>query len=120
MRKIDFADFICRPFCMFFREGEKEEMACLGARVAECLAQRGEFNPEAVVVLNPGEASWRNELRDAVLFENVCRACEFRADDCDYRSDDPPDDAVPCGGLILLAFLLSRGIIDPPVLNRCT
>ena len=40
MRKKHFKEYICRPFCKFFREGEKEEIACLGALVVEEMVKR--------------------------------------------------------------------------------
>ncbi len=119
MSKPDFIDYICRPYCMFFKEGEKEDMACLGARVAQALAEKACFSPEEAAAWARDESAWRDANRDALLFENVCRPCEFRAEDCEYRSEDPLADALPCGGLILLALLLARGVIHPADMERC-
>lgn len=119
MSKTDFIDYICRPYCIFFREGEKEEMACLGARVAETLAENACFDPEEAAAWDKDESAWCDPDRDALLFENVCRPCEFRTEDCEYRSDDPPADAEPCGGLILLSLLMARSIIDKTSLENC-
>ena len=103
---------------MFFKEGEKEEMACLGARVAERLAATGNFDPCDSALRNGDESAWRDKYRDTLLFEKVCRFCEFRVEDCEHRSDDPPWDAAPCGGLILLAILLERGAISEADLEQ--
>ena len=33
MPKADFKDYVCRPYCSFYKESQKEEMACRGAEV---------------------------------------------------------------------------------------
>jgi len=119
MSKPDFIDYVCRPFCMFFREDEKEEMACRGAAVAERLAGKAVFDPGHAGLLPKDADAWTDAARDALLFEHVCLACEFREEDCEWRSDDPPHDAEPCGGLILLALLMSRGVIGEAIPEEC-
>ena len=115
MTKIDFVDYICRPFCTFFREGEKEEMACRGARMIELLVGEGKLDPAGIPPLRKSPSVWRRH--DVFLGLRVCGACEFRAEDCDYRSESPPEDAEPCGGAILIALLLDSGMIEPAALE---
>jgi hypothetical protein len=43
------------------------------------------------------------------LRENVCRACSFRASDCDFILTEGK--AAPCGGFVLLSLLLAEGEI---------
>ena len=110
MAKKDIKDFVCKPFCSFYREGVKEELICNGARLVEILMKRGVLSLEAILEVQPGPipTSWK----DAAQGEAVCRECPFRAEDCDFRSDSPPPDAVPCGGFILLALLAANGVIS--------
>ena len=50
MTKKDFKDYICRPFCMFYKEGQKEEMACQGALVVESLVRQRRITIDQVTV----------------------------------------------------------------------
>ncbi len=110
MAKRDFQEYICRPFCSFFRPGEKEELACQGALVVERLAEKGVIDPS---VLPGGE--WKRgdlwQVNDALLGEMVCGRCPFRDDGCDYRAPLRPADAEPCGGYILLRLLRKTGAV---------
>ena len=111
MTKRDFQEYICRPFCCFFRTGEKEELACRGALVVERLAERGVLDPS---VLPAGDRKRPGicQENDALLEEMVCRRCPFRAEDCDYRAAERPHYAEPCGGYILLRILRETGVIS--------
>ena len=109
MAKRDIKDFICKPFCSFYREGEKEELICSGARIVEILMERGSLSPPTLSGNEHGSALSTGEY--ALLEEIVCRPCPFLADGCDFRSDAPPVDAEPCGGFILLALLVGKGAV---------
>ncbi len=117
MTKIDFKSYICRPYCIFFREGEKEEMACYGAQVVEALVDRGMVNPEQIGFAKD-PALWH---RHRPLIEPyVCFQCPFRAEDCDFQSDAPEDDLEPCGGYIVLTLLVENQLIDEKSLKAVT
>jgi hypothetical protein len=109
MSKIDVKDFICRPLCRFFKEGEKEEMECRGASVVEELIRRGKLRVDLISSGGKDISLWKE--RNPLIVKNVCSRCEFRIDGCDYMSADPPPDAEPCGGNILLLILLTKKII---------
>lgn len=111
MAKRDFQEYICRPFCSFFRDGEKEELACRGALVVERLAASGVIDPS---VLPGGDRKWPgiSQENDALLEEMVCGRCPFRAADCDYRAPERPAYAEPCGGYILLRILRETAVIS--------
>ncbi|MFP3999651.1 MAG: hypothetical protein ACLFUN_07390 [Desulfobacterales bacterium] len=104
--KTDFKDYICRPLCMFFAEDEKEEMACLGARVAAQLYENGLISAEKIRNAAKERSVWEKHRSD--LGAVMCRACEFKKEDCDFQSPEPSDDLEPCGGYILLAHLLEN------------
>jgi len=110
MRKRHFKEYICRPFCRFFREGKKEEMACLGALVVEELVRRRRLDPALLPRNGKRPSLWEN--RDPVLVARVCHNCPFKKEDCDYQSACPPANAEPCGGYILLSLLKEKGFIS--------
>ena len=108
--KNDFIDYICRPYCIFFREGEKEDMACQGALAAWELVRRGKIKINDITVAGKDPLLWKNRSR---VLEPVCAACPFRKEDCDFRSENPLENCEPCGGYILLCLLHEKKLIDP-------
>jgi len=100
---------------MFFNEGHKEEMACLGALIAEFLVHQKKINPEKILNFTKDSQIW--EKQKAKLEKHVCRRCPFQAEDCDFQSSAPPDDTEPCGGFILLACLIESNMIDESALE---
>jgi hypothetical protein len=110
MTKHDFKDYICRPFCLFYKEGQKEEMACRGALVVESLVQR---RLVARKELSAAVKDRRSCLKHKdLLTRRVCRHCSFMKADCDFQSEAPSDDLEPCGGYALLACLIENRVID--------
>jgi hypothetical protein len=110
MGKEDFKTYICRPFCMFFREGQKEDLTCQGARVISQLVKVRKLNPHRLPCNGKNSGLWKEP--DPILDSIVCRRCSFEKEDCDFRSNDPPSDSEPCGGYILLRLLIKKGIIS--------
>jgi hypothetical protein len=95
---------------MFFREGQKEDLTCQGARVIEQFLKGGQLNHYRLPRNGKNPGLWKEP--DPVLETNVCRWCSFRKEDCDFKSNDPPPDAEPCGGYILLRLLREKGIVS--------
>jgi hypothetical protein len=116
MAKKDIKDFVCEPFCSFYKEGVKEELICNGARLLEILMAKGMLSPDASggVKSLPGIDYGRNSPLETA----VCRKCPFRADDCDFQSMTPPQNTEPCGGYILLALLAAKGVVSPEELSE--
>ena len=117
MSKKDFKEYICRPFCMIFREGQKEEMACQAALAIEALVGKGRLDPLNMPRSGKHAALWQS--RDTAIEQSVCSRCPFRAEDCDYHSENPPENCEPCGGYIVLALLHRSGGIDETDISRC-
>ncbi len=117
MPKHTFIDYLCRPWCTFFKEGAKEDMACQGARVVEHLVTGGRIAPAEIPPLKKNADLW-NAYREE-LDGPVCGRCSFRSEDCDFRSEAPPDNGEPCGGFILLAHLRKNGLIDESDIEGC-
>jgi hypothetical protein len=107
--KREFSSIVCRPYCVFFKEGQKEDMACGAALVAVKLARRGLVSTGDL----PGPPDAQSPVRDyPILRDLVCERCPFVLDGCDFRLPERPEDAVPCGGFVLLGLLLEAGMID--------
>jgi hypothetical protein len=110
MAKKEMKDFVCKPFCTFFKEGVKEELICNGARLLEILMAKGMLSPEE---LGGDESAPGLEYgRNSSLETAVCRKCPFRKDDCDFQAESPPPYARPCGGYILLSLLAAKGVVS--------
>ena len=110
MAKKDVEDFVCRPYCSFYREGEKEDLICNGARFLEVLMNKWGVYHEELAGVEEGSSLSPSEYTQ--LEEIVCRTCPFLADGCDFRSDPPPAVAEPCGGFILLALLVGKDVVQ--------
>lgn len=109
MGKNTFKDFICKPHCIFFKDGKKEEMACHGAVIAQRLVENKKISPQWID-LESHEKDTRFKHDDDII-RVVCARCPFEAEDCDFRSKSPPQNAIPCGGYIFLYRLKSTGVI---------
>ena len=109
MAKNSFEKYICRPYCMFFKDGQKEDMSCRGAEVVELLVNQGSVDLANIPALRKEPAVW--ERHKDGLGARVCRRCPFFPADCDFQGEEEVKDAEPCGGFILLSLLYERGLI---------
>lgn len=109
MMKTTFQEYICRPYCRYFSDGEKEEMACRGAQVVHELVCSNRLDLQKMPSLRKEPSLWQKNRCE--LSAQVCAQCSFRAEDCDFQSEGPEADGEPCGGLILLAHLLANNLI---------
>jgi hypothetical protein len=117
MLKAAFASYLCRPFCSFFRAGDKEEMACQGALVLAELVQRGQLSPEHFPAAAAKERHlWQEE--DKALERALCLSCPFALDGCDFHSALRSPETEPCGGYLLLQLLKESGVISCAELNK--
>jgi hypothetical protein len=110
MAKKDIKEYICRPFCSFYRDGVKEELLCGGAGVLEKLVLCGKLRVAELPV--DRNAFFSLDARDSILETAVCSSCDFRRDDCDFQAEPGPPDAEPCGGYILLRLLAEEGVVS--------
>ncbi len=117
MSKSNIKDIICRPYCVFYKEGEKEELECQGALLVEGLLNTGRLHAGEIPGDKKNPILWEN--RDNIL-EAVCNICPFKKEDCDYQSENRPAGCEPCGGYILLSILITNGIIKPEDIKEIT
>lgn len=119
MPKADFQSYLCRPFCSFFRDGEKEELACQGAQVLDALIRGGRLHPEQLPGgLRKEPRLWR--VDDPELEAALCRVCPFRVDGCDFYSPQRSAQTEPCGGYLLLKLLKEDNAIRCADLSRAS
>jgi len=116
MGKRDFTDYICHPFCIFFRKGVKEDLACQAAEVVEQLIKLGRLDREQLPRQRKNLSGW--EKHDPILDDRVCHHCTFKTKDCEFQSKNPSLAVDPCGGYILLTLLKRDGIITPADLEE--
>jgi hypothetical protein len=107
--KNNFQESICRSFCMFFKEGAKEEMTCRGIEVLAALGSRGRIDLATMPPLRKQPELWQKYK--GTLGASLCRHCAFYAEDCDFQSATPADDLEPCGAFILLAHLRAHHLL---------
>lgn len=110
MVKREIIDYICRPFCSFYRESVNEELICGGAQEVGNLMERGVLRVDELPGGKKDFAS--SALRNGGLETIVCRKCAFREENCDFQAKKSPPDAEPCGGYILLFQLIENGVIS--------
>jgi hypothetical protein len=110
MPKDHFQTYVCRPYCMFFKEGEKEDLSCRGAQIVEQLVERERLDLMTMPPLHKEARLW--EKHRSYLSSYICNSCPFFAEDCDFQGMGPADDVEPCGGFILLAHLYDKKMIE--------
>ena len=116
MAKKDFKEFVCIPFCTFFREDSSEELACRGALLFDKLLRHGHLRLDTLPGLSR-DLDFRGK-HDADLDAIVCRQCSFQKEDCDFQSEENRWNAEPCGGYLVLSLLKMAGLINPADLEE--
>jgi hypothetical protein len=89
-------------FCVYYKPGKKEELACRGHQVVERLMREGRQ------LTFERSGSQCDAERSELIVRKVCSGCGFREDGCDFILDRT---APPCGGFALLSQLAAEGII---------
>jgi hypothetical protein len=103
----DLRDDLCARFCPYYKPGKKEDLACKGFLVVKGLIEEGLgipfFVTDKVTDKRPDPA-----LREKLLHD-LCGVCPFFEDGCDFVQQK--ERSLPCGGFILLTYLLRANII---------
>jgi hypothetical protein len=101
---------LCQQFCPHFKSSKEDEIACMGFLVIERLIQRGlklRFK-RPVQQTDPG-------IQEQ-LMNILCPVCPFFHEDCDFAQR--LENALPCGGFLLLGDLVQRQIIPIDIINE--
>ena len=115
MMKNAFINPVCLPYCMFYKQGQKEEMACQGLRVIKILVESRQLSEENLQLGPKDRQLWTKHRR--TLTVHVCNHCSFQAGDCDFQSPLCSEGMEPCGGYIVLSLLLENDLISPTMLE---
>ena len=118
---------VCETYCPYYKPAKDEGLACLGYLVIERLIGKGTSIPggKRERTLDPAVSE--------SLFKNMCIRCPFYDDDCDFALVSGSNTSAsstspgvvngqqfsgqvhlpsPCGGFILLGYLLEEKIIN--------
>ena len=98
---------ICRNFCVYYKPGKNEELACQGFIVVQGIINRG----KKISKERPNKIAAADSRTVELLKKRVCSVCEFSADGCDFILTS--GDATPCGGFVLLSHLCTSGELVP-------
>jgi hypothetical protein len=101
--RVDLRGELCSRFCPYYKPGKKGNLACKGFLVIEGLIKKGLHIPFSVKGKRSDPAIQKSLLR------NLCAVCPFSEDGCDFVQRK--ERSSPCGGFILLAYLLGANII---------
>ncbi|MCL5985989.1 MAG: hypothetical protein M1371_05405 [Actinobacteria bacterium] len=97
---------ICKGFCKYYKPEKNEELSCQGFIVAVELIKKGAETPTdkkylTHLMLKP--VTIKN------IRQNLCGPCSFFENDCDFVQNIKG--SPPCGGFILLGYMLEAGTI---------
>lgn len=98
MRGINLRERLCSQLCPHYKPSKTKEMACRGFLVVEEFIKAGKgisFNKSNSVL---------HAVTEEILRKNLCLACSFCESDCDFAQH--VEEALPCGGFLLLGELL--------------
>jgi len=99
---MDLRKKICLNHCPYYKPSKDENMACLGFSVISRLITDNTKISFESVPDKPDESIAR------ILTLDMCVSCPFFENACDFIAGD--NDALPCGGFILLADLIKKEI----------
>ncbi len=90
----------CSRFCSHYKPEKTEEFACRGYEIVRHLVQAG-------ALFSLADAEGGGDRRKAEpLVHAMCSVCAFQEDGCDFMLDRK---AAPCGGFLVLAWLIEKG-----------
>ncbi len=93
----------CARYCKYYKPG-KEEMSCM----AYSEINRLELTDLRIELGHRDEHAAYGRILDD-LRRSLCLRCEFYEDGCDFIASN--GNITPCGGLLVLAYMISSGRI---------
>jgi hypothetical protein len=94
---------ICLNYCVYYKPGKDENLACLGFLVIEKILEEG-----MTLDLEKRRDAAGSEA-ERMLVREMCLRCPFYPEDCDYIIEK--GDAAPCGGFVALRGLIQERCI---------
>ncbi len=101
---------LCAEHCQFFKPWKDPQLPCGAHRVLRTLVEERPDLLEALEKLR-GVRPTLPLPSDAFLARSVCTRCGYFPYRCDYRDPTGPEDALPCGGIVVMDILLSRNVL---------
>ena len=127
MKEIKLEEKLCLNFCPYYKPGKINELACMGFLVLERLIKKG----KEIAFEKSDKKLYAATER--TLIQHMCIRCSFYESDCDFVSNPlsptlgkgvtggvrtkgayPP----PCGGFMLLGYLLETSVISIDDINN--
>lgn len=102
MKEKAFTDIICKRFCAFYKDGQ-EDLQC-----GTYIFLRERFSSEALEREITGMYGIPSLSEDGSINNLICDKCEFKVDGCDFREGL---DSPPCGGYMIVEYLLKNGLV---------
>lgn len=103
MKEVKLEKELCYRFCSYYKPTKDKKLACRGFTVLKKLLEKG----NKITFKKYGRKI--NVRTEKLLRENMCIRCPFYEEDCDFVQKK--DEALPCGGFILLTFLLEEDFV---------
>ncbi len=100
-------DRLCQKTCHYYKPHRTEPERCRGYNIVSILAKS---RPQLLIDIDAG--AFDSGYRSHFLREYICRSCPFYIQGCDFTSEEPPENCVPCGGLVFLSNSMKHGIIS--------
>jgi hypothetical protein len=94
---------VCAKYCRYYKPAKNEALSCRGFLVIAHLLREGKE-----ITIRERSASIGTRTEEA-LAENMCVACPFFPDDCDFSLRQKG--ASPCGGFLVLGRLVEEGSV---------
>lgn len=106
-------NLVCKRYCIFFKPGVKDDLACQGLLFLEKSLERELLSWELLSSLYHPLPSLQEYPFDSILKKELCQLCPFLPDGCDFRHRTISTNAPPCGGYLILQNLIQVGFLDP-------
>jgi len=104
MKDKDYACFICKGFCSFYKEG-KEDLCCGTYLFLKNNLTLRELRSVLDLSKMASRPSGYVSPADDEIKRLVCDKCDFLVDGCDFREDGSHP---PCGGYKIIDMLLTN------------
>ncbi|MCX5871847.1 MAG: radical SAM protein [Deltaproteobacteria bacterium] len=100
-------DWLCRHNCYYYKPNRQEEERCRGYSLVRVLMKS---RPQ--LISESSAEAFDPNFKKTFLLNHICQSCPFYIEDCDFTSIEPPENCLPCGGLVFISNLLKHCRIE--------
>ncbi|MFH1675185.1 MAG: hypothetical protein ABIF87_17415, partial [Pseudomonadota bacterium] len=83
-------ELICRPYCSYYKPGQKEDMACRGFELLRSFIKE---HPECISHFPDVRTDPFKDTYHGLLHATLCQRCDFLIDGCDFTDPEYSHDA---------------------------